>query len=781
MKKDPVIVGVRHHSPACARLVRTVIQREKPAFVLIEGPCDMNDRLGELRLRHTPPIAIFSYRAPAPGLEAKPESEEEGAPAEANQTWSSWCPFCDYSPEWVAIKEAHDIGAKTLFNDLPAWHKAFEGIENRYSDRHQRASDRITEVCARLGFEDVDGLWDHLFEQPQEDEDLERRLSEYFDALRADEPAGPRDEPREDLMAKYIAWAMAQKKGTVVVVCGGFHKPALERLWKTVEAKVPPVPKVPDTVRIGSYLVPYSFHRLDAFTGYQSGMPSPLFYQKVWDEGQETAAESMLFEAIKHLREKLQRVSPADSIAASTLAHGLKMIRGHEALARIDVLDGLASALVKDSLEAPLPWNRRGTLLARTDPMLVEIVAAFSGDRIGKLAPETPRPPLVHDAFAELENVGIELTRTAKVISVSMTDEKGLRKSRVLHRLRVLGIPGFTLKRAMKLKRGETDLSEQWSVQRALDADAALVEAAMFGATLESATVGKLEHRTGAGKNIAELAEILGDAVLCGIHTLTGRLLADVTAIVGREPSLGLIGAALTRLLALWHHDAILGSAHAQDLGRVVALVYDRGLWLVEGIQGATAAYDKGLVDAIVSLRDTLRHGGGALALSQDNALGLCMRKMQDADAPSSIRGAMLGFAWSIAGSDPTLVPVDRAVRSVRGTPTDRLGDMLAGLFALAREEVRGTEAVLGAVDEAITGMERHEFLIAAPALRLAFNFFPPREKLDIAKAILGIHDADKTVDPRWLTKPEVAPAMQQAGMQIDADIDERAKRYGLS
>ncbi len=389
----------------------------------------------------------------------------------------------------------------------------------------------------------------------------------------------------------------------------------------------------------------------------------------------------MLFEAIAHLRKKLQRVSPADSIAASTLAHGLKMIRGHSALARIDVLDGLASALVKDSLEAPLPWNRRGTLLPRTDPMLVEIVAAFSGDRIGKLAPETPRPPLVHDAFAEIEAAGIPLERSVTVVKVPMTEEKGLRRSRVLHRLRVLGIPGFQLKRAMKLRRGETDLTEHWAVHRALDADAALVEAAMWGATLESAAVGKLEHRTGEGKNIAELAEILGDAVLCGIHTLTGRLLADVTAIIGREPSLGVLGGALTRLLALWHHDAILGSAHAQDLGRVVALIYDRGLWLLEGIQGPTAPYDRDLVGAVLALRDTLRHGGKDLALPAPNAIGLCIRKMQDAESPPSIRGAMLGFAWSVAGEDATLVPVDRAVRAVRGTPHDRLGDLLAGLI----------------------------------------------------------------------------------------------------
>ena len=40
-------IGVRHHSPACARLVAATIESLHPAHVLIEGPADFNDRLDE--------------------------------------------------------------------------------------------------------------------------------------------------------------------------------------------------------------------------------------------------------------------------------------------------------------------------------------------------------------------------------------------------------------------------------------------------------------------------------------------------------------------------------------------------------------------------------------------------------------------------------------------------------------------------------------------------------------------------------------------------------------
>src|SRR5262245_23072032 len=56
-----VFVPVRHHSPACARAVLVLVRELRPAAVLIEGPSDFNERLDELYLPHTLPIAIYSY------------------------------------------------------------------------------------------------------------------------------------------------------------------------------------------------------------------------------------------------------------------------------------------------------------------------------------------------------------------------------------------------------------------------------------------------------------------------------------------------------------------------------------------------------------------------------------------------------------------------------------------------------------------------------------------------------------------------------------------------
>jgi hypothetical protein len=760
-----IVVGVRHHSPACARLVAQTIERVKPKFVLVEGPLDMNERIDELLLGHEMPVALFSYRQNADGT--------------ARGTWT---PFCEFSPELVAMQKAREVGAKPMWMDLPAWDDAFLGVENRFGSDRMKHSDRLGEIADRLGFEDTDALWDHMFEQPMPTEELEAGLRKYFDVLRADEPAGARDGPREAVMARFIAAAAKECKlqESIVVVCGGYHKPALERQWADSDPTWPEVPPVPEGTRVGSYFVPYSLRRLDSFAGYASGMPSPGFYQAVWERGAEGAAESMMFHAIQHLRTKQQRVSPADAIAASTLANGLRALRAHKVLARIDVLDGLAGALVKEALDAPLPWTRRGTLARHTDALLVEIVSAFSGEKYGVLAKGTPAPPLLDDAFAELARVGIEPKRGAQKIVAKLTDPHGIDRSRVLHRLRVLGIPGFGRTRAPSLLRTKTELSEEWSVERLLETDPALIEAAVYGGSLVAAAGAKLEERCrDASANVAVLADALFDAALCGIRALTERWLGEIASKVAHEPALEALGKAMHRLLPLWHGDVLFDMRGSNELGAVLTACFDRALWLFEGVQGKEAELDEGHVGAVAAIRELIRHGPPDIAAMHARAHAVCERRIVDAETPPALRGAALGLLWS---TRPQEADEARAVSVLKASArSTTVGDFLAGLFMLAREEVMRSTELLAAIDTALTTMVRDEFMIALPAVRQAFSYFPPRERLTIAEGVLARFAKEgERFDPHALLSTPIDARQVQRGAAIDKAAAEVAKRYGV-
>ncbi|NKE60155.1 hypothetical protein FXN61_26480 [Lentzea sp. PSKA42] len=734
-----VFVGVRHHSPACARLVADTIRTQQPAYVLIEGPADFNERIDELLLGHELPVALFSY------------SDEH----------ASWSPFCDYSPEWVAITEARRCGAEVRFIDLPAWHEAFRDVSNRYADAELRYAEVVERLCQEFAVDNVDVLWDHLFECEAEP----KGMDEYFDLLRGTATADDGDSAREEYMASWVRAAVDHARGKpVVVVTGGFHTPALKAKLEGGPEGDTDWPKVPEREKGASYLVPYSHARLDAFTGYQSGMPSPGYYQQVWEKGSQRAADWLVQSVATRLRRRQQPVSTADLIAAHTQAGALARLRGHENPARTDVLDGLTSALISEDLTQPPPWTRRGTLRPGAHPALVEMIGALRGDKVGRLHPSTPAPPLVNAVQELLRAHGLD--QEGKV-ALDLTDAEALERSRILHRLRVLRIPGFE-RTSGPSEGAQPQLDEQWVLRPGEERLAALIEAAEHGATLEEAAGVALERRARQAQ-LEQLAGILFDAVLCGISTLSGRVKESLNEGVRETGDLAALGHVLSGVLGLWRHDRLFGTKKDPLLGAVIDAGTTRVLWLIEGLHGGPAPADPQRLKAMAATRDSVLHAKSALSLDLADVTGVATRVSNDVQAPPDLRGAALGLAWTL-GTKPD-------VRRVRGI--DALGDWLAGLFAVAREEVLASPDLVGVLDELVSAMTEEEFLVALPALRLAFSYFPPRERETIAATVLDHRGVEG--DVRGITRLTTDPMVVAEAMAVERRVDALLVKGGLA
>lgn len=765
-------IGVRHHSPACARLVRDTVRALRPAHVLIEGPAEMNDRLGELLLAHQLPIAVFtSYR-------------------DTETRHMSWAPLCDYSPEWLALTEGRDAGAQVRFIDLPAWHRAFEGHENRYADAERRYDRAVERLCREFAVDNIDALWDHLFELG-DDATLGERLSTYFELVRGDESTTPGDLAREQYMAEWIHAAVAGTEGPadIVVVTGGFHRPALIRRLlefgaQPVESTAPTpewpaVPSFPGDGAGGSFLVPFSFQRLDAFAGYQSGMPSPAYYQQLWEYGPDRAADSVTHAVVRRLRERGQPVSTASLIGSRTLTLGLSRLRGHESPSRTDVLDGLAGTLITEALDRPLPWTGRGQLRPGTDPVVVEMVAALSGTTIGRLHEATPHPPLVHDAERELARYGIP-EKGRHQIDLALPD--GLHASRLLHRLRVLGIPGYERSSGPAIGRAPEPI-EVWTVTPSVLRLPSLIEAGSLGASCAEAAAAQLGERfTAAGPDTGALGAVLFDATLCGLTELTDHIIDSVRGLVGSAGDPVGLGRLLAVTLGLWRYDRLFGTSASPVLAALTDVTVLRLLWLVEGLRGGPAPADDGLLQALVAVRDAALHAEAVLTVTRTDLVGV-FRRCTAADRPPALRGAAVGVVAVLAPHDT--VDVVRTVRSA-GAP-EILGDFLAGLFAVAREQLleeSGNEPdstyddendgaatpVLSLLDELVGRYGETDFLGALPALRLAFAWFPPRERARIAERLLearGLTGSGSSL-LRLRADAEVLARARQAELRVD-------------
>ncbi|SFD45690.1 DUF5682 family protein [Paracidovorax konjaci] len=778
---DPVILGVRHHSPACARLVAARIRALRPAFVLIEGPADFNGRLDELYLPHRLPVAIYSYLARGDGHRG------------------SWTPFAEHSPEWQALQAGREAGAQVRFIDLPAWHGAFAHLENRYADaadaQHQARAEAYERALAeKLAVQGRDALWDHLFEDgapaPAQagdggDDGLALRLSTYFGHLRGEDEAGSAgNQARERMMARWIAWAMAQGRGPVLVVCGGYHAPALARLWREMPGDEPETPQPGDadlrgadgtddtddsaddpdaiknianysmdpaaSVRFGSYIVPYTFRRLDAFAGYASGMPSPQYYQWLWEHGAEGAAREALRSVVQRLRERKLPASTADLMAVHARALGLARLRGHHQPLRSDWLDALAGALVKEALDAPLPWTYRGPLRPGTDPVLVQAMDVLAGNTAGRLAPGTPQPPLVAAVRAELAAHGLPPRGT---VTLDLLQEGDRARSRVLHRLALLELPGVARTRgpalALSGERGEA-----WSLSEPMEQQAALIEAGAWGATLEDAARARLEDslRQARGR-IVPLAEGLNRAAWAGLSALSDGLLRDIGDAIAQEPRFEALAPALGLLHTLLRHGQMLGMAGAPVLRVAVEAGFDRALWLLEAPAAVAPADTEDHLRGHRALHrivaDTLadRQDGAPdpLALEPVRAFAVWQRKAADPQAAPISRGAALGAVLALSGRLDASTPstgVQEAMDLLGAMTASTLGDALAGLLALAREALATEPAFAAGMDRRVRALDDEAFVQALPALRAAFAWLPPRERGDLADQVLALHGA---------------------------------------
>ena len=711
---EPLIVGIRHHSPACARLVKSLIESQRPRYVLIEGPADFNDRVDELFLAHQLPVAIYSYC----------QYQDGAAPGRG-----AWTPFAEFSPEWQALQAARRIQAQTYFIDLPCWAQSEEEDD---SPDTQDESQALLLRATRM--DNSDTLWDHLFEDESQQTALPSALAHYFAQLRGDFPGDALNRQREAFMARWIAWAVQQNNGDVLVVCGGWHAPALAKMWRECpqDINTPELPSLADAIT-GCYLTPYSEKRLDVLAGYLSGMPAPVWQNWCWQWGLQQAGEQLLKTVLTRLRQHNLPASTADMAAAHLHAMALAQLRGHTLPLRTDWLDAIAGSLIKEALNAPLPWSYRGVIHPDTDPILLTLIDTLAGDGFGKLAPSTPQPPLPKDVTCELERTAISLPAE---LTLNRFTPDGLAQSQVLHRLAILEIPGIVRQQGSTLTLAGNG-EEHWKLTRPLSQHAALIEAACFGATLQEAARHKLEADMLDAGGIGSITTCLSQAALAGLASFSQQLLEQLTLLIAQENQFAEMGQALEVLYALWRLDEISGMQGAQILQTTLCAAIDRTLWLCESNGRPDEKEFHAHLHSWQALCHILRdlHSGVNLSgVSLSAAVALLERRSQAIHAPALDRGAVLGALMRLEHPNAS---AEAALTMLAQLSPAQSGEALQGLLALARHQLACQPTFIAGFSSHLNQLSDADFINALPDLRAAMAWLPPRERGTLAHQVL--------------------------------------------
>ncbi len=787
-----IVFPVRHHSPACAWQLRQLLARTPVSVVLVEGPRSFTRLIPQLtHAQARMPLAIYGYCV---------FKAQGDAPARRH---AAYYPFCDHSPELIALQHAaaHQLQARFIDLDfaeqsaLDHEERAGEAARSLLDERHLQRSQYLSHLAQRLGCRNHEELWEHLFEAPAVTRSVEEHIAdmaaycqlsriEHSEAeLRADGTLA-----REAEMAAAIVEALAQRDagaGPVLAVVGGFHAVVLPDLVAAGARR--PAVKTPAIDDQAAALIRYGQERLDRLNGYNSGMTSPAWHQGLWERmlkrdnaGVDVGAKlrreqtlAVLFDVAAELRDKHRLPLPMPTLAdAYEQALQLAALRGRDAPLREDLLDAVTSCFIKGELDA-----EGALVLAVTHRHL-------GGQAMGQVSPGTDRPPLLRDfeTRARRQRLKIDDPQPRRLLLDLYRRQDHRLTSRLLHGLALLDVPlgmrvsGPDFVNGMNLAR----LQEHWEYTYSAVTEAALVEASVYGTTLPLAVANRFElklQRLADGddsRNAGTAAALLVQACVLGLHDHVQLVMGSLLQVVGEDASFESVAKACGVLGLLWESREPLEARHLAELPALLLSAYQRAMFLGRDLRGAEGD-GSGLVDSLARLRELLLSAAGQ-ALDASLFWQL-LEHLQATHDLRLIRGAAAGLRYCAGQLDEAGLETLLAGHLQGGASPGDAVAFLRGLLATAREAAWQQPRLLDAIDARLRDWDEAAFVTVLPELRLAFAEMTPKETDRIAQAVASLHGQDQL---GRLVSHELDADAVQRNLARSAQLLERLRADGL-
>ncbi|MFI8079278.1 DUF5682 family protein [Kitasatospora sp. NPDC086009] len=743
MSAEVTLLGVRHHGPGSARAVAAALEQLRPDAVLIEGPPEADPIVGLAAEKDmVPPVALLAHVVDDPARAA-------------------FWPYAEFSPEWVAIRYGLDAGVPVRFIDLPAAYGLAEEREQpEQGEQPERAADPIGMLAEAAGSDDPERWWEDVIEHRSPGTDALApfaAVAEAMAALREEvAPGGPvrRDDLREAYMRQQIRAAKRAGHRRIAVVCGAFHVPALAVL-PTVAHDRAVLAGLPKKVRTDITWVPWTHRRLSQQSGYGAGIVSPGWYHHLFT----TTGDPVplwLTRAADLLRAEDHPVSSAHVIEAVRLARTLAVMRGRPLAGLTETLDAVRSVMCDGSDVA----------LALVHDRLV------TGDVLGGVPDGAPAVPLQRDLTRLQRSLRLKPAVEPRELDLDLRKENDAARSRLLHRLRLLGIDWGVPSRSAVTSTGT--FRESWRLCWQPEFAVRIAEAAQWGTTVEEAATGRAVGAARAAVELAELTALVETCLLAGLADALPavmRILADCAAL---DTDVAQLAGALPALVRALRYGDVRGTDH-RALGEVATGLADRicvGLPpACTGLDAAGAEAVRGRLDEVHGAIGLLEPGGGLVDRWAGTLRALARREPVGGPA-TGVPGLLRGRAVRLLLDDGRLDSEEAGRRmglvlSAANAPADAAGwveGFLSGGGALLLHDPR----LLGLLDGWLTAVPAEVFTDVLPLLRRTFSALEAGVRTTVGSRVAAGPLGTEPVAAAG-TGPELDPARADAALPVVA------------
>ncbi|SEQ71748.1 DUF5682 family protein [Microlunatus flavus] len=743
--RGPVeVFGVRHHGPGSARSLVAALDAYDPDCVLVEGPPDADPLLrfvGDPGL--VPPVALLAY-----------------APEEPRQ--AAFWPFAEFSPEWQAILWARRREVEVGFCDLPAamtlapqgrtlLDEASDGLDgpdgSDDAERGEEAGERsaVEELLGapaprggdaaalrRLagrdplgalaqagGYDDAERWWEDVVEGRLDSSSPFPLVLEAMGELRR--LVGQRhgryaegEARREAMMRQTIRAALKRGRTRVAVVCGAWHAPVLT---------APLGPAAPDarTLRgaakrkVVCTWVPWTHRRLAASSGYGAGITSPGWYAHLF-EARDAPVVRWLTAVAGELRGRDLPVSSASVIEAVRLAETLATLRGRPLAGLTEVTDATRSVLC-DGDELALRFV--------TDRLVV-------GERLGEVPAAVPTVPLEADLAATTRRLRLKREPAARSLDLDLRRGIDRERSQLFHRLRLLELAWAAP--ATSDVQATGTFRETWRLQWHPELAIAVVEAAVWGTTVEAAATARVDAVV-EGQSLVELARTVERCLLAALPDALDRLLAACADQAARDADVLHLMEAVPALARAARYGDVRGT-DTTALRQTSEVLVRR---TCAGLARATTGLDD---DSAVRVRDLVDAVHAAVGLlAQEGAtdvrrewLGTLAALVGRADLAPLLQGRLTRLLV-----DAELVP-DAPARLHRalsyGSAAAAKAAWVEGFFTDGAVLLVHDPALRGLLDGWVAGLGDEEFTDVLPLVRRTFGTFSTVQRRALAQRL---------------------------------------------
>ena len=506
----------------------------------------------------------------------------------------------------------------------------------------------------------------------------------------------------------------------VAVVCGAWHVPALTAPLPTAASDAAILRGLPK-VKVAMTWVPWTHARLATGQGYGAGVRSPGWYHHLFTTPSDAVAR-WLVRAAAVLRRDGVPVSSAHVIEATRLADALATMRGRPVPGLVEVTDAALAVLCEG------------------DPLRLELIERrlVVGERLGRVPQRTPGVPIARDVAAAQRRLRLPPQPLPRELDLDLRREIDLERSRLLHRLGVLGVNWGV---ALAHRRGRGTFWESWRLAWQPEFAVDLVAASAYGTTVRDAATARVGEQAATAASLAEVTALVERCLLAELPESLPTVLRALDERMALDHDVAHLMDALPALARTLRY----GDVRRTDLPALRHVTDGLITRIWAGLPAAVGGLDDA---AAAGMRDRIDAVHAAVALLDQPDL---TARWHDTLAGLSTRDDVHGL---LAGRlnrlmlDVGLLDVDRArdrmsLILTTGVPVARAAAWIEGFLTGDGLLLVHDERLLRLVDGWLTGIPPDAFVEALPLLRRTFSEYPAPQRRQIGERAVRLGGRD--------------------------------------